>query len=193
MTEMNGRLCSTTPMRIRTTTNKNAINRQQYPKGSLFCTFGAQYFWSATMVIARTLRFEAAGKFWSGSPNVLADKWYNYWHIENKCESYLGSPKRGLKDYTYHKKKLMMCKQAKHGVPLQAKQADWPADTDEEIDEQELEAHYSFMAKIQEVLHEESSSTDQPLEQDDSNVTLNSSDMCNNDNQVDQNDDRMFE
>ncbi|GKG60560.1 hypothetical protein Tco_0614122, partial [Tanacetum coccineum] len=27
--------------------------------------------------------------------------------------------------------------------------------TDEEIDEQELEAHYSFMAKIQEVLLEE--------------------------------------
>nr|GEZ49136.1 hypothetical protein [Tanacetum cinerariifolium] len=27
---------------------------------------------------------------------------------------------------------------------------DWLADTDEEIDEQELEAHYSYMAKIQE-------------------------------------------
>ncbi|GJQ96808.1 hypothetical protein Tco_0007947 [Tanacetum coccineum] len=31
------------------------------------------------------------------------------------------------------------------------KQSDWLADTDEEIDEQEFEAHYSFMAKIQEV------------------------------------------
>ncbi|GJW76974.1 endoplasmin, partial [Tanacetum coccineum] len=30
--------------------------------GGLFCTFGAQHFWSATMVIARTLRFEAVGK-----------------------------------------------------------------------------------------------------------------------------------
>ncbi|GKG43305.1 hypothetical protein Tco_0479989, partial [Tanacetum coccineum] len=38
-------------------------------------------------------------------------------------------------------------------------------DTDEEIDEQELEAHYSYMAKIQEVSPEESSSTGQPLEQ----------------------------
>ncbi|GKG28380.1 hypothetical protein Tco_0406707, partial [Tanacetum coccineum] len=34
------------------------------------------------------------------------------------------------------------------GVPLQAEQADWLEDTDEEIDEQELEAHYSYMAKI---------------------------------------------
>ncbi|GJY01104.1 retrovirus-related pol polyprotein from transposon TNT 1-94 [Tanacetum coccineum] len=33
------------------------------------------------------------------------------------------------------------------------------------IDKQELESHYGFMAKIQEVLTEESSSTDQPLEQ----------------------------
>ncbi|GJU27887.1 hypothetical protein Tco_1166508 [Tanacetum coccineum] len=83
---------------------------------------------------------------------------------------------------------MMMCKQAEQGVPLQAEQADWLADTDEEIDEHELEAHYSFMAKIQEVLPEESSSTEQPLEQkDDSNVTHDSSNICNNDNQVDQN------
>ncbi|GKD39623.1 hypothetical protein Tco_1259830 [Tanacetum coccineum] len=72
---------------------------------------------------------------------------------------------------------MMMCKQAEHGVPLQAEQADWLADIDEEIDEQELEAHYSFMAKIQEVLPEESSSTDQPLEHvqnhDENNVFAN--------------------
>ncbi|GJT05414.1 hypothetical protein Tco_0839876 [Tanacetum coccineum] len=50
-------------------------------------------------------------------------------------------------------------------------------DTDEEIDEHELEAHYSFMAKIQEVLSEESSSTEEPLEQvqnnDENNVFAN--------------------
>ncbi|GJT71016.1 hypothetical protein Tco_1030302 [Tanacetum coccineum] len=50
------------------------------------------------------------------------------------------------------------CKQAEQGVPLQAEQANWLEDTDEEIDEQELEAHYSYMAKIQEVSPEESSS-----------------------------------
>ncbi|GJU25363.1 retrovirus-related pol polyprotein from transposon TNT 1-94 [Tanacetum coccineum] len=51
------------------------------------------------------------------------------------------------------------------------------ANTDEEIDKQELEAHYSFMAKIQEALPEESSSTEQPLEQvqnnDENNVFAN--------------------
>ncbi|GJY99309.1 hypothetical protein Tco_0516739 [Tanacetum coccineum] len=68
-------------------------------------------------------------------------------------------PKR-VKDYAYHKEKMMMCKQAEQGVPLRAEQADWLEDTDEEIDEQELEAHYSYMAKIQEVSPAESSSTD---------------------------------
>ncbi|GJW32473.1 retrovirus-related pol polyprotein from transposon TNT 1-94, partial [Tanacetum coccineum] len=92
-----------------------------------------------------------------------------YGHYAKECRK----PKR-VKDYAYHKEKMMMCKQAEQGVPLQAEQADWLEDTDEEIDEQELEAHYSYMAKIQEVSPEESSSTGQPLEQvqnhDESNV-----------------------
>ncbi|GKE92158.1 hypothetical protein Tco_1573253, partial [Tanacetum coccineum] len=49
--------------------------------------------------------------------------------------------------------------------------------SDEEIDKKELEAQYSFMAKIQEVSPEESSSTDTPLEQvqnnDEKNVFAN--------------------
>ncbi|GJR89799.1 hypothetical protein Tco_0213810 [Tanacetum coccineum] len=90
--------------------------------------------------------------------------------------------------------------------------------SDEEIDKHKLEAHYSYMAKNQEVSPEESSSTSQPLEQvqnhdendvfanvrrhseqpesindtyvlekDDSNVIPDSSNICTNDNQVDQN------
>ncbi|GJU33257.1 retrovirus-related pol polyprotein from transposon TNT 1-94 [Tanacetum coccineum] len=106
-----------------------------------------------------------------------------YGHYAKECRK----PKR-VKDYAYHKEKMMMCKQAEQGVPLQAEQADWLEDTDEEIDEQELEAHYSYMAKIQEVSPEESSSTGQPLEQkDDSNVTPDSSNICTNDNQTEEN------
>ncbi|GJU80599.1 hypothetical protein Tco_1282964 [Tanacetum coccineum] len=52
-------------------------------------------------------------------------------------------PKR-VKDSTYHKEKMLLCKQAEKGVPLQAEQSDWLVDTDEEIDEQELEPHYSL-------------------------------------------------
>ncbi|GJW59085.1 hypothetical protein Tco_0105816 [Tanacetum coccineum] len=45
-----------------------------------------------------------------------------------------------------------------------SQQSNWLEDTDEEIEEQELEAHYSFMAKIQEVLPVDSRSDAEPLE-----------------------------
>ncbi|GJT41883.1 integrase, catalytic region, zinc finger, CCHC-type containing protein [Tanacetum coccineum] len=64
-----------------------------------------------------------------------------------------------------HKEKMLLCKQAEKGVQLQAEQSDWLADTDEEIDEQELEAHYSYMAKIQEVPNADSGTDTEPLEQ----------------------------
>nr|GEW80018.1 hypothetical protein [Tanacetum cinerariifolium] len=73
-------------------------------------------------------------------------------------------PKR-VKDSAYHKEKMLLCKQAEKGVPLQVEQYDWLADTDEEIDEQELEAHYSYMAKIQEVPIADSGTDSEPLEQ----------------------------
>ncbi|GKA10760.1 hypothetical protein Tco_0690193 [Tanacetum coccineum] len=72
-------------------------------------------------------------------------------------------PKR-VKDSTYHKEKMLLCKQAEKGVQLQAEQSDWLADTDEEINEQELEAHYIYMAKIQEVPNADSSTNAEPLE-----------------------------
>nr|GEV41359.1 hypothetical protein [Tanacetum cinerariifolium] len=73
-------------------------------------------------------------------------------------------PKR-VKDSAYHKEKMLLCKQAKQGVPLQAEQYDWLADTDEEVYEQELEAHYSYMAKIQEVPTTETGTDSEPMEQ----------------------------
>ncbi|GKC97602.1 retrovirus-related pol polyprotein from transposon TNT 1-94 [Tanacetum coccineum] len=69
-------------------------------------------------------------------------------HFSKECRK----PKR-VKDYDYHKENMMLCKQKSKGIPLSAKQDEWLHDTDEEPDEQELEAHYMYMAKIQEVLH----------------------------------------
>nr|GFB54593.1 hypothetical protein [Tanacetum cinerariifolium] len=96
---------------------------------------------------------------------------------------------------------------------------DWLADTNEEVDEQKLEAHYRYMAKIQEVPIADSGTDSEPVEQvqneagynvfanrlqhskqsesvsntclvgtDDSNVTLDSPDMCEDDIQNEQND-----
>nr|GEW23347.1 integrase, catalytic region, zinc finger, CCHC-type, peptidase aspartic, catalytic [Tanacetum cinerariifolium] len=100
----------------------------------------------------------------------------------------------------------------------QTEQVDWLEDTDKEINKQELEAHYSFITKIQEVLPANSRFDAEPLEhvqydveynvfanerqhseqpesindthvveKDDNNVISDSSNMCDNDNQADQN------
>nr|GFB94565.1 hypothetical protein [Tanacetum cinerariifolium] len=73
-------------------------------------------------------------------------------------------PKK-VKDSAYHKEKMLLCKQAEQGVPLQAEQYDWLAETDEEVNEQELEAHYCYMAKIQEVPTADSCTDLEPVEQ----------------------------
>nr|GEV40229.1 retrovirus-related Pol polyprotein from transposon TNT 1-94 [Tanacetum cinerariifolium] len=78
-----------------------------------------------------------------------------------------------VKDSAYHKEKMLLWKQAKKSVPLQAEQYDWLADTDEEIDEQESEAHYSYMAKIQEVPTADSGTNYEPLEQVQNNTGYN--------------------
>nr|GEY40579.1 hypothetical protein [Tanacetum cinerariifolium] len=85
-------------------------------------------------------------------------------HFAKECRK----PKR-VKDSTYHKEKMLLCKQAEQGVPLQAEQYDWLANTDEEVDEQELEAHYSYMAKIQEVPTPDSGTDSEPVEQNEQN------------------------
>nr|GEW85243.1 hypothetical protein [Tanacetum cinerariifolium] len=81
-------------------------------------------------------------------------------HFAKECRK----PKR-VKDYSFHKKKMLSCKQSEKCVPLQAKQADWLTDMNEEIDEQELEEHYIYMAKIQEVPTSDSGTDTEPLEQ----------------------------
>nr|GFB30467.1 Gag-Pol polyprotein [Tanacetum cinerariifolium] len=53
---------------------------------------------------------------------------------------------------TYHREKMLLCKQEEAGIQLNAEQADWRDDTnDDELEDQELEAHYMYMAQLQEV------------------------------------------
>ncbi|GJU47722.1 hypothetical protein Tco_1217277 [Tanacetum coccineum] len=75
---------------------------------------------------------------------------------------------KGVNDSTYHRKRCAVCKKLRKLFNFQAEQSDWLADTDEEIDEQELEAHYSYMATI---------SGKRVI----SNVTLDLPDVCDND------------
>nr|GEX18607.1 hypothetical protein [Tanacetum cinerariifolium]GEX51846.1 hypothetical protein [Tanacetum cinerariifolium]GEX51856.1 hypothetical protein [Tanacetum cinerariifolium] len=67
-------------------------------------------------------------------------------HVARECQK----PKR-VKDATYHREKMLLYKQEEAQIQLNAEQADWRDDTDDESDDQELEAHYMYMAQLQKV------------------------------------------
>nr|GFA76210.1 hypothetical protein [Tanacetum cinerariifolium]GFB15025.1 hypothetical protein [Tanacetum cinerariifolium] len=75
---------------------------------------------------------------------------YNYkefGHVARECQK----PKRE-KDAAYHREKMLLCKQEEAKIQLNAEQADWRDDTDDdELEDQELEAPYMYMAQLQEV------------------------------------------
>nr|GEX97841.1 hypothetical protein [Tanacetum cinerariifolium] len=82
------------------------------------------------------------GKFTSLDGESL-ESYYSR-HVARECQK----PKR-VKDAAYHREKMLLCKQEEAGIQLNAEQADWKDDTDDESDDQELEAHYMYMAKLQ--------------------------------------------
>ncbi|GKA06872.1 retrovirus-related pol polyprotein from transposon TNT 1-94 [Tanacetum coccineum] len=133
--------------------NKNVDTSPRYKNDNQTGQFGNQR--TVTVVGAR----ETVGSQVVQQTGIQCFNCKEFGHFAKECRK----PKR-VKDYTYHKEKMLLCKQAEKGVPLQAEQADWLEDTDEEIDEQELEAHYSYMAKIQEVPTADSGTDTEPLE-----------------------------
>ncbi|GJZ25989.1 hypothetical protein Tco_0570242 [Tanacetum coccineum] len=51
---------------------------------------------------------------------------------------------------------MLLCKQEEVGVQLNAEQADWKDDTDDESEEQELEAHYMYNHRFKRMTKDES-------------------------------------
>nr|GEY56290.1 hypothetical protein [Tanacetum cinerariifolium] len=67
-------------------------------------------------------------------------------HVARECQK-----SKRAKDAAYRKEKMLLCKQEEAEFQLNAEQADWRDDTDDEPEDQELEAHYMYMSQIQEV------------------------------------------
>nr|GEY10213.1 hypothetical protein [Tanacetum cinerariifolium] len=67
-------------------------------------------------------------------------------HVARECQKL-----KWVKDAAYHRKKMLLCKQEEARIQLNAEQADWKDDTDDESKDQELELHYMYIAQIQEV------------------------------------------
>nr|GEV03423.1 hypothetical protein [Tanacetum cinerariifolium] len=88
------------------------------------------------------------------------------------------------KDAAYHKEKMLLCKQKEAVFQLNAKQADWKDDTDDEPEDQELEAHY-----IEHPGQSKSVNDTYLIKQDEHNMIIDSLDMSYDREQVDQDDD----
>nr|GEY48585.1 putative RNA-directed DNA polymerase [Tanacetum cinerariifolium] len=97
-------------------------------------------------------------------------------HVAKECQK----PNRP-KVAAYHKEKMLLCKQEEAGFQLNAEQADWRDDTDDESEDQELEAHYIKH-------HEQSESVNDTysIGQDEHNVIIDSLDMSYDREQINQ-------
>nr|GFA97559.1 hypothetical protein [Tanacetum cinerariifolium] len=113
--------------------------------------------------------------------------------VARECQK----PKR-TKDAAYHREKMLLCKQEEAGIQLNAEQADWKDDTDDdELEDQELEAHYMYMPQLQQVSPDAADSgpifddepLQKPIEEDTQNVIIDSLDMNYDREEIDQNDD----
>nr|GEV95693.1 hypothetical protein [Tanacetum cinerariifolium] len=58
-------------------------------------------------------------------------------HVVRECQKL-----KRAKDAVYHREKMLLYKQEEARIQLNAEQADWKDDTDDELKDQELEAHY---------------------------------------------------
>ncbi|GKD98366.1 gag-pol polyprotein, partial [Tanacetum coccineum] len=134
--------------------NKNVDTTPRYKNDNQTGQFGNQR--TVTVAGAR----KSVGSQVMQQTGIQFFNYKEFGHFAKECRK----PKK-VKDYMYHKQKMLLCKQAEKGVPLQAEHADWLEDTDKEINEQELEAHYNYMAKIQEVPTADSGTDTEPLEQ----------------------------
>nr|GFB55142.1 hypothetical protein [Tanacetum cinerariifolium] len=120
--------------------------------------------------------------------SVVQKSWiqcYNckeFGHVARECQK-----SKRAKDAAYHREKMLLCKQEEAGIQLNAEQANWRDDTDDdELEDQELEAHYMYIAQLQQVSPDAADSG--PIFDDEPLQKISNDDHYNVE-EIDQNDD----
>nr|GFA98460.1 hypothetical protein [Tanacetum cinerariifolium] len=106
------------------------------------------------------------GKFTSHDGESLESYYSRNAGYENQRISDVAGARENV---AYYRDKMLMCKQEEAGIQLNAEQANWRDNTDDdELADQELEAHYMYMAQLQEVIPDAADSgpifDDEPLQ-----------------------------
>ncbi|GKA81354.1 hypothetical protein Tco_0788046 [Tanacetum coccineum] len=82
----------------------------------------------------------------TANPRLLVAQQQPVYHHQNHPSQNTQYSSTRSQQSTRNKEKMLLCKQEEAGVQLNAEQADWKDDTDDEYEDQELEAHYMYMA-----------------------------------------------
>nr|GEY58825.1 hypothetical protein [Tanacetum cinerariifolium] len=125
---------------LRTSSNTSRANQDNSPRIHRNAGYEGQR--SGTVAGAR----DTVGSSMVKKSGIQCYNCKEHGHVARECQK----PKKE-KDAAYHREKMLLCKQEEAGIQLNAEQADWRDDTDDESDDQELEAHYMYMAKLQQV------------------------------------------
>nr|GEY72416.1 hypothetical protein [Tanacetum cinerariifolium] len=125
---------------LRTSSNTSRANQDNSPR----INRGTGYENQRIGNVARAM--ETVGSTAVQKSGIQCYNCKEFRHVARECQK----PKRA-KDGAYHREKMLLCKQEEVGIQLNVEQADWKDDTDDESKDQELEVHYMYMAKLQEV------------------------------------------
>nr|GEX54353.1 integrase, catalytic region, zinc finger, CCHC-type, peptidase aspartic, catalytic [Tanacetum cinerariifolium] len=122
---------------------------------------------------------ETIGTMMVQKSRIQCYNYKEYRYVARECQKL-----KRLKDAAYHKEKMLLYKQDEAGFQLNAKQVDWKDDTDDEPEDQELEAHYIEYPEQSNFVNDT-----YPIEQDKRNVIIDSLDMSYDREQIDHDDD----